>query len=121
MHDIYIIGLWPIKSTEGFETAYKGIKERKSVFLALPGKWSHGDHRTWLDAVRSSLSPDLCTRSCEGEQMEKRGQQKQCCNFVSTVTPGSLLGALAAWRGLRCWEAATGMAAAPLHQLWQGQ
>jgi len=31
MHDIYIIGLWPIKSTEGFETAYKGIKEGKTV------------------------------------------------------------------------------------------
>lgn len=53
MHDIYIIGQWPIKSTKGFETVYKVIKERKSMFLALPGKRSHGDHKTWLDCSKT--------------------------------------------------------------------
>lgn len=96
------------------------------MFLAVPGKWSHSGHKTWLDCSKTIPK----ARPLHKELLRATNRKERTAKAVLQFWPHSHSRKPAWYSGslgggevgeLKSREAATGMAAAPLHQLWKGQ
>lgn len=101
---------------------HKG-KENSVSCTVLPGKWSHGDHKTWLDCSKTIHEARFrhteLLRAAEWDR-EKVGQNP-AASFAPTVPPRSQPGAVASWERAELLGGTTGGASGvvvPLHQGW---
>lgn len=97
-----IYAYWPLVANKVNGRICISLQEHEGNRVSctvLPGKWSHGDHKTWLfcsKTIRKARSRHRQLLRAAERERQKAGESL-AASFAPTATLGSQAGAMAAW------------------------